>query len=201
MLLQFQTTVLPLSYMLRTEESHLSKKTCLHIHGVFPYIYVPFDGELDPNQQMYQLAASLDKALNIALGTANSARQHIYKVVHVKGVPFYGYHEKSHQFLKIYFYNPLIVKKATDLLQNGAVCNKIFQCHEAHLPFILQFFIDYNLLGMSFIQLSSVDIRKEPGSMHSNLECDVRLAKTTHCELEVDGLASHILNRKTVSGE
>ncbi|RZF48434.1 hypothetical protein LSTR_LSTR017538, partial [Laodelphax striatellus] len=113
--------------------------------------------------------------------------------------PFYGYHEKSHQFLKIYFYNPLIVKKATDLLQNGAVCNKIFQCHEAHLPFILQFFIDYNLHGMSFIQLASVDLRQEPGTLHSNLESDLRPAKTTYCELEADALASDILNRKTIS--
>jgi hypothetical protein len=31
--------------------------------------------------------------------------------------PFYGFHSKEHQFFKIYFYNPLMVKKATELLQ------------------------------------------------------------------------------------
>jgi hypothetical protein len=31
--------------------------------------------------------------------------------------PFYGFHTKEHQYFKIYFYNPLMVKKATELLQ------------------------------------------------------------------------------------
>lgn len=55
------------------------------MHGVFPYIYVPYDGNDVPGQLMYQLAAGLDKALNISLGTSNSTRQHVYKIVHVAG--------------------------------------------------------------------------------------------------------------------
>lgn len=31
--------------------------------------------------------------------------------------PFYGYHKKEHQFLKIYLYNPAMIKRAADLLQ------------------------------------------------------------------------------------
>lgn len=63
-------------------------KTCMHVHGVFPYLYVPYDGSGsadDADRLSYQLAASLDKAINISLGQTNSATQHIFKVVVVKG--------------------------------------------------------------------------------------------------------------------
>lgn len=65
-------------------------KTCLHVHGVFPYLYVPYDGSDnsmdDADRLSYQLAASLDKAINISLGQTNSTTQHIFKVVVVKGM-------------------------------------------------------------------------------------------------------------------
>lgn len=54
-------------------------------------------------------------------------------------------------------------------LQNGAVCNTIFQPHEAHIPYHLQFMIDYNLHGMNFIKLSTVINRTsyEQGQVNS----------------------------------
>lgn len=62
----------------------------MHVHGVFPYLYVPYDGNAstleDADRLSYQLAASLDKAINISLGQTNSATQHIFKVVLVKGM-------------------------------------------------------------------------------------------------------------------
>lgn len=62
----------------------------MHVHGVFPYIYVPFDGSDSSadyaDRLSYQLAASLDKAINISLGQTNSTMQHIFKVVLVKGM-------------------------------------------------------------------------------------------------------------------
>jgi len=45
------------------------------------------------------------------------------------------------------------------IFQNGAVCNTIFQPHEAHIPYHLQFMIDYNLHGMNYIKLSAVKYR------------------------------------------
>ena len=57
----------------------------------------------------------------------------------------YGYHPKQHTFIKIYLYNPFMVKRASDLLQHGAVMNKVLQPHESHSNLVLQFFMDYNL--------------------------------------------------------
>ncbi|KAL1131907.1 hypothetical protein AAG570_011518 [Ranatra chinensis] len=127
-------------------------KGCIHVHGVLPYIYIPFDWKENPDSVMYEIAYGLDKAINENAG--NYDKQHVFKIVLVTGVPFYGYHSKERQFLKIYFYNPATIKKSIQLLQNAKICNKKIQPYEAHIPFILQFFIDYNLYGMNFIHLT-----------------------------------------------
>lgn len=64
-------------------------KTCMHVHGVFPYLYIPFhggDNASDADRVAYQVAFSLDKAINISLGQANSVNQHVFKVVLVKAM-------------------------------------------------------------------------------------------------------------------
>lgn len=148
------------------------QKTCLHLHGVFPYIYVPYDGfGQDADRYLRQLAYSIDRALNVSMGNPSSNVQHIFKVALVSGMPFYGYHMKEKTFMKIYLYNPQMVKRVSELLQGGAVMNKIFQPHEAHIPFLLQLFIDYNLYGMNMISLAAVKFRKKPatGNTHGHI--------------------------------
>lgn len=65
----------------------------------------------------------------------------------------------EHQYLKIYLYNPMLIKRAASLFQNGAILGKIFQPHESHVPYVLQFLIDYNLYGMSFLYVPSEVVR------------------------------------------
>jgi hypothetical protein len=72
--------------------------------------------------------------------------------------PIYGYHIHDHQYLKVFFYNPGIVRRAANLLQNGAIMGKVYQPHESHVPYILQFFIDFNLYGMSFLNVPKESI-------------------------------------------
>lgn len=62
-------------------------KTCAHIHGVFPYLYVPYaggDAAGESDRLSYQLASSIDKAINISLGQTNSSTQHVFKIILVK---------------------------------------------------------------------------------------------------------------------
>ncbi|XP_016364240.1 DNA polymerase zeta catalytic subunit-like [Sinocyclocheilus rhinocerous] len=153
------------------------QKTCLHLHGVFPYICVPYDGfGQDADRYLRQLAYSIDRALNVSMGNPSSNVQHIFKVVLVSGMPFYGYHMKEKTFMKIYLYNPQMVKRVSELLQGGAVMNKSFQPHEAHIPFLLQLFIDYNLYGMNMISLAAVKFRKNhaTGNTHRTTVVDDR---------------------------
>ncbi|XP_044025704.1 DNA polymerase zeta catalytic subunit isoform X2 [Siniperca chuatsi] len=137
------------------------QKTCLHLHGVFPYIYISYDGYgQQPERYLRQVAFSIDRALNVAMGNPASNTQHVFKVVLVSGMPFYGYHAKEKHFMKIYLYNPQMVKRVCELLQSGAVMNKSYQPHEGHIPYLLQLFIDYNLYGMNLVNLGAVKFRR-----------------------------------------
>nr|XP_009680867.1 PREDICTED: DNA polymerase zeta catalytic subunit [Struthio camelus australis] len=216
---------------LSQRESEEGQKTCLHLHGVFPYLYVPYDGfGQHPEHYLRQVAFSIDRALNVALGNPSSTVQHVFKVSLVSGMPFYGYHEKERQFMKIYLYNPAMVKRVCELLQGGAIMNKSYQPHEAHIPYLLQLFIDYNLYGMNLINLAAVKFRKarrksdtsgvneshknhlpensnsvsfiqwEEDEIPSSLILKGVEPQST-CELEVDAVAADILNQLDIEAQ
>ncbi|XP_053604169.1 DNA polymerase zeta catalytic subunit [Plodia interpunctella] len=177
-------------------------KACLHIHGVFPYFYIPCPTPNPEPQFLYQIAASLDKVLNIALKQATSVQQHVYRISLVKGLPFYGFHDKDHLYLKVFLYNPGLIKQAVELCSNGAILGQPFQPHESHLNFTLQFFIDFNLFGMSNIDLQSVTFRKTGLSQDSNEpveSLDNKFLKAeSSCFYEADCIACHIVNRQRI---
>lgn len=137
----------------------LGQKTCLHLHCVFPYLFVPCPVTDPSAAYLRQLARSADSALQLSLGVASKQAVHVYKIVVVRGIPLYGYHPTEELFLKIYLYNPMLIKRLADLLLAGAVMNTAMQPHESHIPYVLQAMIDYNLFGMSFIHLSTVRFR------------------------------------------
>ncbi|XP_076408539.1 DNA polymerase zeta catalytic subunit isoform X4 [Peromyscus maniculatus bairdii] len=176
------------------------------------------------------MAFSIDRALNVALGNPSSTAQHVFKVSLVSGMPFYGYHEKERHFMKIYLYNPAMVKRICELLQSGAIMNKFYQPHEAHIPYLLQLFIDYNLYGMNLINLAAVKFRKArrkgdtshgAGSFKDQLSGNSAagtlfrweedeipsslllegVEPLSTCELEVDAVAADILNRLDIEAQ
>jgi len=138
-------------------------KVCLHIHGVLPYLYIPYDGSTAADRMGHQLSMALDKAINVLQGQSLSNSHHVFKTTLVNGIPLYGYHRKEHQFFKMFFYNPNTRKHSYDLFLNGAIMNKVFQPCEAHIPYVLQFMIDFNLQGMNYIRLKSALARRLPG--------------------------------------
>ncbi|XP_004673831.1 PREDICTED: DNA polymerase zeta catalytic subunit isoform X2 [Condylura cristata] len=176
------------------------------------------------------MAFSIDRALNVALGNPTSTAHHVFKVSLVSGMPFYGYHEKERHFMKIYLYNPAMVKRICELLQSGAIMNKFYQPHEAHIPYLLQLFIDYNLYGMNLINLAAVKFRKarrKSDTLRATSSCKDQLPGNSltgtlfrweedeipsslilegvepqsTCELEVDAVAADILNRLDIEAQ
>lgn len=97
-----------------------------------------------------------------------------------------------------------MIKRACTILQNGNILGKIFQPHETHVPYILQFMIDYNLHGMSFITLSKVFFRLDSQTTVDPTNTDQYLpsnvTKLSICEVEADTMAEHILNRLEIVG-
>ncbi|XP_073996284.1 DNA polymerase zeta catalytic subunit isoform X2 [Rhodnius prolixus] len=171
------------------------EKGCLHIHGVFPYLLIPLDKNVNVNGFIHQLSENLDKQLN-KICNSKYNKQNVFKITQVKGIPFYGYHDKKHDYLKVYFYKPSLIKKAANILQEGQVLGQSFQPHEAHIPYVLQFFIDYNLYGMSHLNIEKFTLRKE-GIESDNSK---HLEKVSFCQLEADAIADDILNVSQVSG-
>lgn len=153
------------------------QKTCLHVHQALPYLYVPFvdllpqDSQSRPNQDdgalVDALALALDKALKLK-STAGSKRQHVHGCSVVRAKKFYGYHSSEELFVKINLYYPHDVSRAADLLLEGAVFDKSLQPHESHIPFILQFLVDYNLYGMGHVHLSKMKFRPPVPAVYSS---------------------------------
>lgn len=68
------------------------QKTCMHMHGVFPYLYVPYDGSQPVDNYLQEFASSIDKAVNASIGesaassTALWHQQTVFKISLVNGV-------------------------------------------------------------------------------------------------------------------
>lgn len=61
------------------------EKGCLHIHGVFPYLLIPLDKNVNVNGFIHQLSENLDKQLN-KICNSKYNKQNVFKITQVKGM-------------------------------------------------------------------------------------------------------------------
>ncbi|KAJ1898132.1 DNA polymerase zeta, partial [Kickxella alabastrina] len=202
------------------------QRICLHLHQIWPYIYVQYDGppNLDAVREFgYHLGLSLNHALNISL--CSNGLIFIAAVVPVKGVPFYGYHTGYRPFFKIQLTNPSMMARASSLLSSGAVMGQKMNVLGSHLSYVLQFLVDFNLYGMDWIHLNKILFRSPlpqpaggssqmsgtiddsnveniyrwvPQGMPSYLIRPTPPDRISHCALEADATAADIANRHQV---
>ncbi|KAJ3232140.1 DNA polymerase zeta [Chytriomyces hyalinus] len=200
------------------------QRACVHIHQVLPYLYVPYNGSVDQhklNQHMYTLGRSLNKSLAIALKIPEhrvNQAQFIAAITLVKGIPFYGFHYSYSHFLKIYVLDPNNMSRVVDLLSRGVVMGQKMQTFESHIPYLPQFFIDHNLLGMDYLRIAAFKFRRPlppacalPPSLDkldkpnyftvANIPDalawpeNAPINRESYCEIELDVVAIDILNR------
>ena len=104
--------------------------------------------------------------------------------------------------------------RLADLLQQGVIMKQKFQPYEAHLGYLLQFMVDFNLYGCDYLDSSAVRFRapvpeRGPGSSASHLwhshsiteeyiTDDASLPRVSHCSIEVDICVQDISNRKRI---
>ncbi|ETS84869.1 hypothetical protein PFICI_02894 [Pestalotiopsis fici W106-1] len=195
------------------------QKVCAHIHGAFPYLYVEYNGSLEPDKvgaYIYQLHLSIDHALTVSYRRNAYAEnpKFVARITLCKGVPFYGYHVGYRFYLKIYMLNPLVMTRLAELLQQGVIMKCKFQPYEAHLQYLLQFMTDYNLYGCDYISVRKVRFRapvpehdEDGGSSHlwhsqsvsaAHITEDFDLPRVSHCPIEVDICVQDILNRHEI---
>ena len=200
------------------------QSSCLHIHGVFPYLYIPLPSGIDPSPNwIRELYKSINTAISSELQPTNQCSHHVYDIKIIAAKPFYGYHPTRRIFLQIFLYNPPHIRLLADILLTGVVMNTPLQPHESHIPYPLQFMIDYNLYGMTQIYLSDLQFRFSQDDVDepfyapsadsssnlfsrfwtlSTLQEDLLHAEGRHsiCDLEMDTHFHSILN-PTLSSE
>ncbi|KAL9114223.1 MAG: hypothetical protein Q9227_001645 [Pyrenula ochraceoflavens] len=202
------------------------QKVCLHVHGVFQYLFIEYVGSLDSSEgtdislrtTVSTAARNLHQSIDHAL--AVSYRRNAYDgksvfVAHislVRGIPFYGYHVGYKYFFKIYMLNPLNMTRLGDLLREGAVMKRSLQPYESHMQYLAQWMCDYNLYGCAYIDCGKVKFRG-PVPRYEDIDNPLHqwhdrsiasesiidetvLAKQSHCPLEADVCAQDILNRQ-----
>ncbi|KAJ2384033.1 DNA polymerase zeta, partial [Coemansia sp. RSA 2603] len=202
------------------------QRICLHVHQVWPYLYVQYDGpqSLESVREFgYQLGLSLNHAINISLHTDGIV--YVAAIIPVKGIPFYGYYAGYRPFFKILLTNPAVMSRASSLLCSGAIMGRKICVYGSHLSYILQFLVDYNLYGMDWINISCLlfrsplpvatpdasllpdfisdssvanEYRWVPQGMPSYLVSPAPPEKASYCELEADIVSSSIMNRLRV---
>ncbi|KAK8176315.1 hypothetical protein BC567DRAFT_196529 [Phyllosticta citribraziliensis] len=194
------------------------QKVCAHIHGALPYLYLDYDGSLEPAEvdaHVNSLRISIDHALAISYRRNAYDGKSLY-VAHislVKGVPFFGYHVGYKYYLKVYLLNPLHMTRLAELLQQGTILAKVMQPHESHLQYLAQWMCDYNLFGCGYIDCSRVKFRA-PVPEWENLSqtkhkwhdksippahiSEDDFPRQSHCAIEVDVCVQDILNRKEI---
>ncbi|KAL7947757.1 hypothetical protein V8C42DRAFT_315486 [Trichoderma barbatum] len=200
--------------------TEFGQKVCAHVHGVFPYLYVEYDGSLNQDAVgafIYRLHLSIDHALAISYrrDQYGDKAKFVARITLVKGVPFYGYSVGYKPFLKIYMFNPLVMTRLADLLQQGVILKRKFQPYEAHLQYLLQFMIDYNLYGCDYVESSQTYFRSPVPAPHEDsafsshfwnehtvpaafVTNDIALPRESYCSIEIDIAAQNIVNREKV---
>ena len=168
------------------------ERVCAHIHDVFPYCYVPYTGTLEPGSvlsHIERLGNALNGALAAALLQPGTSMHHIAAIHLCKGTPFYGYHERPQYYLKISYTDPSQRQRIAMLLESGSVLGQRMQPMEAHVPYHLQFMVDYNVFGCDVLTCDEVHIRTCDGAAPT---------RESYCAYEVDIPAWAIANRRTV---
>ena len=201
------------------------QKVCAHIHGAFPYLFLPYDGRLGEDEvsgYIESLTLSINHALSLSYRRNpydHSAGTFVAHVSLVKGVPFFGYNVGYKTFLKVYLLNPLNMNRLADLLIQGAVLARFMRPHESHMQYLAQWMCDYNLFGCSFIDCEKVrfrgplpsydDLSEDGGASlkekwHTGtvkadwLSDETEVQRQSHCTLEVDICVQDILNRREI---
>ncbi|KAI0020627.1 DNA polymerase family B [Xylariomycetidae sp. FL0641] len=195
------------------------QKVCAHIHGALPYLYVEYNGSLQPDDvgaYVYRLHLSIDHALAVSYrrNVYDGSNKYVARITLVKAIPFYGFHVGYRFYLKIYMLNPLVMTRLAELLQQGVIMKRKFQPYEAHLQYLLQFMTDYNLYGCGYIDCKKVRFRfplpqheiddESPHLWHRQtvpsalVTEDIDLPRMSHCSIEVDICVQDILNRHEI---
>ncbi|KAH7345127.1 hypothetical protein B0J17DRAFT_712735 [Rhizoctonia solani] len=188
--------------------SSTGEKSCVHIHQVYPYFYVPYEGSMAPEEvgrYIRSLTQALNRAIAISLKRNPLEAKYVRAVILVKGVHFYGFHCSYSPFLKVIMADPGLVQRAATVLRSGAVMRQKIQTYEAHISYLMQFMCDFGLYGCGWLEFSRYYLRDgsiEVGAVVNALPGQFSKSphpKVSRMSVEIDIISHQILNRNKLT--
>ncbi|KAG8688934.1 DNA polymerase zeta [Ceratobasidium sp. 423] len=186
--------------------SSTGEKSCVHVHQVYPYFYIPYDGPMAPEEvgrYIRSLTQALNRAIAISLKRNPLEARYVRAVILVKGVHFYGFHCSYSPFLKVIMADPGLVQRAATVLRSGAVMRQKIQTYETHISYIMQFMCDFGLYGCGWLEFSRYYLREGTGGgTRDALPGQFSRSphpKTSRMSVEIDIISHQILNRNKLS--
>ena len=180
-----EITYFPIIRIFGTTKS--GQKCCVNIHNYFPYFFIGItkDNYFNYNNEetLRAFAISLENTFieyRIEIGKKSlfqdeskekekesdnnnqyikESEQVIHKITPVNKTNIYGYYNQESVFLKVECYNPGDIKDLMFILSQNCINNKFYQCYDAHISYSTHFFGDFNLSGMSTIQIKNFSVR------------------------------------------
>ncbi|KAI1720058.1 DNA polymerase family B domain-containing protein [Ditylenchus destructor] len=177
-------------------------KCCVHVHGVLPYIVFRSRSRLTADLEDF-----LKNIIHDVICKANESKARsfsfsldgaVYTMYDEKARSIYGFHEAEEYFVRVVFRDPKVAKLCGHAFQTEALHTEFLQPYNAHIPFILQFFIDFSIFGMDYLYLSKTYRRTNPvlateftpTEFHAISPLDLH----TNMNLEYDIFTDDILN-------
>lgn len=155
---------------------------CANIHGVFPYILVPYESFRFEDSD--RIISTLRNGIDRAVGRAT-----VLSISFVRGIPFYGFHVGFRPYLKVYLYDPSQMSRVAEMLRKGRIGGiPQLMPQESHIPYLLQFMTDYNLYGCDLLEVTASEVSPRPQPATS----------ARSCPMELDVAAFSIRNRHFV---
>ncbi|KEP54925.1 DNA polymerase type-B family catalytic domain protein [Rhizoctonia solani 123E] len=187
--------------------SSTGEKACIHIHQVYPYFYIPYDGPMAPEEvgrYIRSLTQALNRAIAISLKRNPLEARYVRAVILVKGVHFYGFHCSYSPFLKVIMADPGLVQRAATVLRSGVVLRQKIQTFETHISYIMQFMCDFGLYGCGWLEFSRYYLREGYTEAGIRDALPGQFSKSPHSKasrmsVEIDIISHQILNRYKLS--
>uniref|UniRef100_A0A915CSK1 DNA polymerase n=1 Tax=Ditylenchus dipsaci TaxID=166011 RepID=A0A915CSK1_9BILA len=140
-------------------------KCCVHIHGVLPYIMFRSGSRLTD-----ELRSHIESVVQSVIDQSSAGIPPIhfgggiYGISEEKARSIYGFYPDKEYFVRVNFCDPKLAKLSALAFAKECVDYESLQPFSAHVPFILQFFVDFSISGMDFVHISRLYERLSPSN-------------------------------------
>jgi len=170
------------------------EKCLANIHCVLPYFLLrtrsPFSEEL--KSHVGRIIVKCAKLLNHNFIQGYPL---LADVVPFELKDMYGYYENPDHFVKVIFYDVILCHRIGIMLQKECGKSELLQPYSTHIPYMLQFFIDYDIFGMGIVKFKNMKFRsstEKTKDLFQNIEPS-NLLPSSIMEVEFDVLEKDIV--------